>query len=46
MAHTMVVGQGAGTAAAVAALTGTTARDVDIELVQAVLNKQYVIRNK
>ena len=37
MAHTMVVGQAAGTAAAVAVRAGTTPRDVDICAVQAEL---------
>lgn len=40
MAHTMVVGQGAGAAAAVAAHTGTTPRQVEISAVQAELRRQ------
>jgi hypothetical protein len=43
MAHTMVVGQAAGTAAAVAARDGTTPRQVDIVEVQAELRRQGVI---
>lgn len=40
MAHTMVVGQGAGVTAAVAALNGATPRNVSIDLVQGVLIQQ------
>jgi hypothetical protein len=43
MAHTMVVGQGAGAAAAVAANTGVAPRHVDIAEVQAELRRQGVI---
>ena len=43
MAHTMVVGQGAGVAAAVAADTGTTPREVDIAAVQAEVRRQGVV---
>jgi len=43
MAHTMVVGQGAGAAAAVAASTGATPRQVDLEAVQAELKQQGVV---
>ena len=42
MAHTMVVGQAAGAAAAMAARKGTTPRQVDIRLVQAELRRQGV----
>ena len=42
MVHTMVVGQAAGTAAAVAAKTGTTPRGVDVSAVQAELRRQGV----
>lgn len=42
MGHTMVVGQGAGAAAAVAAKTGTTPRAVDVADVQAELRRQGV----
>ena len=42
MVHTMVVGQGAGAAAAVAARHGTTPRHVDVSAVQAELRKQGV----
>jgi len=42
MVHTMVVGQAAGTAAAVAVKTGVAARDVDISAVQAELGRQGV----
>jgi len=40
MAHTMVVGQGAGVAAAVAAGTGATPQSVDVGAVQAELRRQ------
>ena len=43
MVHTMVVGQGAGVAAAVAAKTGATPRQVAIEAVQAELRRQGVV---
>jgi hypothetical protein len=43
MAHTMVVGQGAGVAAAVAAKTGRTPRQVEITSVQAELRRQGVV---
>lgn len=43
MVHTMVVGQGAGAAAAVAARTGTTPSQVDIKAVQAELVRQGVV---
>jgi hypothetical protein len=43
MVHTMVVGQGAGTAAAVAVRTGTTPRQVGIKAVQAELTRQGVV---
>jgi len=39
----MVVGQGAGVAAAVAADAGTTPREVDIAAVQAELRRQGVV---
>jgi hypothetical protein len=39
MAHTMVVGQAAGTAAAVAVKTGTTPQTVAVEDVQAELEQ-------
>jgi hypothetical protein len=42
MAHTMVVGQAAGTAAAVAARTGTAPRQADIVEIQAELRRQGV----
>lgn len=42
MAHTMVVGQAAGTAGAVAVKTGTTAQTVSVEAVQAELRNQGV----
>ncbi|MBT3377090.1 MAG: FAD-dependent oxidoreductase [Lentisphaerae bacterium] len=42
MVHTMVVGQGAGTAAAVAAKTGATPRQVDLGVVQNELRRQGV----
>ncbi|MCX7015577.1 MAG: FAD-dependent oxidoreductase [Candidatus Sumerlaeota bacterium] len=42
MVHTMVVGQGAGAAAAVSARSGTPPRLVDIGLVQAELRRQGV----
>jgi hypothetical protein len=42
MAHTMVVGQAAGAAAAIAARSGTTPRQVDIKAVQAELHRQGV----
>ena len=42
MVHTMVVGQGAGVAAAIAARNGTTPRDVDVGAVQEVLRAQGV----
>ena len=42
MAHTMVVGQGAGAAAAVSAGTGAVPRRVDVAAVQAELRKQTV----
>ena len=42
MAHTMVVGQGAGAAAAVAAKTGIAPRQVDVKAVQAELRQQGV----
>jgi len=40
MAHTMVVGQAAGTAGAVAVQTSTTPQTVDVDAVQAALRKQ------
>jgi ribulose 1,5-bisphosphate synthetase/thiazole synthase len=40
MAHTMVVGQGAGVTAAMAALNKTTPRNVSIDLVQDILMQQ------
>jgi len=40
MVHTMVVGQGAGTAAAVAARTGATPRELEIDKVQIELKRQ------
>lgn len=43
MVHTMVVGQGAGVAAAVAARTGTVPRQVAISAVQAELRRQGVV---
>jgi len=43
MVHTMVVGQGAGAAAAVAASAGVVPREVDIAEVQAELRRQGVI---
>ena len=43
MVHTMVVGQAAGTAAAVAAREGLTPRAVDLRLVQAELKRQGVV---
>jgi hypothetical protein len=43
MAHTMVVGQGAGTAAAVAARSGAAPRHVDISAVQEELRRQGVV---
>ena len=43
MVHTMVVGQGAGTIAAVAAATGQTPRSVDIAAVQAELRRNGVL---
>jgi len=42
MAQTMVVGQGAGTAAAVAARTGQSSRAVDVAAVQDELRRQGV----
>jgi len=42
MAHTMVVGQAAGTAGAVAVQTGTTPQTVDVKTVQDELKKQGV----
>ena len=42
MVHTMVIGQGAGVAAATAATTGATVRQVDIAAVQAALRRQGV----
>jgi hypothetical protein len=43
MVLTMVVGQGAGAAAAVAALAGVTPRSVDVAAVQAELRRQGVV---
>lgn len=43
MVHTMVVGQGAGTTAAVAAKCNTTPRQVDIKAVQTDLRRQGVV---
>lgn len=43
MAHTMVVGQGAGAAAAMAARTGATPRRVELQAVQAELRRQGVV---
>jgi len=43
MAHTMVVGQGAGVAAAMAANTGVTPRQVEIAAVQEELKRQGVM---
>jgi hypothetical protein len=42
MAHTMVVGQAAGTAAAVAARSGRTLRDLDVGAIQQELRRQGV----
>jgi hypothetical protein len=42
MAHTMVVGQAAGTAGAAAVQTGATPQTVDVKTVQDELNKQGV----
>ena len=42
MVHTMVVGQAAGTAAAVAVKTGVTPREVNLTAVQSALRKQGV----
>ena len=42
MVHTMVVGQGAGTAAAIAARSGVSPAEVDISDVQAALRRQGV----
>ncbi len=42
MVQTLVVGQGAGAAAAIAAKAGTTPREVDVTAVQAELRRQGV----
>ena len=42
MVHTMVVGQAAGTAAAVAVASGTSPRDADVTTIQAELRRQGV----